>query len=204
MKEMVAMSQQRYENLRRHNEEVMMLRHDMKRHFRLLRQTTTDEKTAAYLDELIGQNEKIQPVIQSGNDILDIILCSRLSAAAEAGVQVEITRADAPVTLPITDTDLCSLVMNLVDNAISAAGSAATPFIKLDLHQKSGFFVFVCENAMSPDRTEDNKEKTVPKHGLGLKIVHQIVERYGHLLTTEAAGCTYKVSLAIPLPQPAK
>jgi len=204
MKEMALMSQQRYENLRRHNEEVMMLRHDMQRHYRLLRQTTTDENTAAYLDELLDRNEKIRPVIQSGNDMLDTILCSRLSAAMDAGIQVDIVRADAPEKLPVTDADLCSLVMNLIDNAIAAAAAAKEPAITLDLHQKSGFFVFVCENTLPPSPAVTATEKTVPKHGLGLKIIRQIAERYGYLLTTEAGETTYKVSLAMPLHQPAR
>lgn len=204
MKEMTAMAQQRYENLRSHNEEVMMLRHDMNRHFQVLRQTTTDANTAAYLDELLDKNAKIRSVISSGNDMLDTILCGRLSTAADAGIHVEVLRADAPDTLPITNTDLCSLVMNLMDNAIAAASAAETPFIRLDLHRKSDFFVFVCENSMGAGQTSAETEKTVPKHGLGLKIIRQIAERYGHLLTTEAADDTYKVSLAIPLSQPSR
>lgn len=204
MKEMTSMAQQRYENLLLHQEEVMMLRHDMNRHFQLLRQTTKDEQTAAYLDELLAQSSKIRPVVSSGNNMLDTILCGRLIAAADAGVQAEIIRADAPETLPVTNADLCSLVMNLMDNAIAAAMSAPHPLLKLDLHQKSSFFVFTCENTIGLKLQDDETEKTVPKHGLGLKIVRQIADRYGCLLTTEAAANTYKVSLAIPLSQPSK
>lgn len=204
MQEMADMSRQRYENLRRHNEEIMMLRHDMARHFRLLRQTTTDPRTAAYLDELIGRNERIRPVLQSGNDMLDIILCGRLSAAMDAGIQVKIVRSDAPAVLPASDADLCSLVMNLVDNAITAASAAATPYIRLDLHQKNGFFVFICENSMPGEAPVAKTEKTAPKHGLGLKIVRQIADRYGYLLTMGAESGSYKVSLAMQLNQPAR
>ena len=57
---------------------------------------------------------------------------------------------------------------------------------------------------MDTETHEAKTEKTVPKHGLGLKIVRQIAERYGHLLTMGADGNTYRVSLAIPLPQPAR
>lgn len=112
-----------YEVLRRQHEQVMMLRHDMVKHLRLLRQTTGDEKTAAYLDELIGQNEKIRPVVQSGNEMLDIILNGKLSAAADAGIAVEIVRMKAPAALPLSDAELCSLVMNLLDNAVEAAAA---------------------------------------------------------------------------------
>ncbi len=201
MLEMSVMTQHRYQNLLRHNEEIMMLRHDMNRHFQILRQITADEKTAAYLDDLLGKNEKIRPFIQSGNDLLDTILCGRLSPAMDEGIRVELVRTDAPDTLPMTDADLCSLIMNLMDNAIAAARTAPNPMIKLDLHQKSGFFVFVCENSMSPAHAPAEKEKAVPKHGLGLKIVRQIAERYGLLLTMEEGEGSHKVSIAISLPQ---
>lgn len=42
------LAQSSNEALRRQNEQVMMLRHDMIKHFRVLRQMVTDEKTAAY------------------------------------------------------------------------------------------------------------------------------------------------------------
>ena len=42
------LAQSSNEALRRQNEQVMMLRHDMIKHFRILRQMVTDEKTAAY------------------------------------------------------------------------------------------------------------------------------------------------------------
>jgi len=201
--EMGRMSQQRYENLRRYNDEVMMLRHDMKRHFTYLRQTTADEKTAAYLDELLGQNEKIRPVVQSGNEILDVILASRYGMARDAGIRVEIIRAGAPPRLPIPDSDLCSVIMNLMDNAVEGAraSGAREPFIRLDMHIKNDFFVFVCENSAQMRSLNAANEEAVPKHGLGLRIVRQIVERCGSLMQTEFGQDYYKVRLAIPLPQ---
>ena len=201
--EMSRLAQQRYENLRSYNEEVMMLRHDMNRHFQLLRQTTTDPKTSAYLDELIDQNSKIRSIIRSGNDLLDAIICSRLNIAVDSGIKLDIVRADAPAGLPISDSDLCSIMMNLLDNAIAGARTSPNPFIRLDLHQKNDFFVFVCENtaAISNEPKEKEKEKTVPKHGWGLKIVHQIANRYGFPLKTETSATSYKVSLAIPIDQ---
>ncbi len=128
------LAQSSYEVMRRQHEQVMMLRHDMMKHFQVLRQTVTDEKSAAYLDELIGENEKIRPVVQSGNEMLDVILNAKLSAAADAGIAVEIARMKAPDKLPLSDAELCSLVMNLLDNAIEGAVALGVerPYIKLD------------------------------------------------------------------------
>ncbi len=185
-----------YEALRRQHEQVMMLSHDMMKHFQLLRQTTSDRKTAEYLDELMGENEKIRPVVQSGNEMLDIILNGKLSAAADAGIRVELARTNAPAKLPLTDAELCSLVMNLLDNALEAAAGTECPYIRLDLCVREHFFVIFCENSTT---LEHIQRETAPEHGLGLKIIKQIAARYDNLLEVEYGTDYYSVKLAIPL-----
>lgn len=197
------LAQNGYEALRRQHEQVMLLRHDMMKHFQLLRQTVTDEKALAYLDELIGQNEKIRPVVQSGNEMLDVILNGKLSAAADAGIKVELARTQAPDKLPLSDAELCSLMMNLLDNAIEAASAAGVErrYIKLDMHIRNSFFVFTCENGATLEWV--NKE-TAPGRGLGLKVIWQIIERYGNLSNTEYGDDYYRVKVLLPLRQPLK
>ena len=192
------LAQSSSEALRWQNEQVMMLRHDMVKHFRLLRQTVTDEKSAAYLDELIGENEKIRPVVQSGNEMLDVILNSKLSAAADAGITVEIARMKAPDKLPLTDAELCSLVMNLLDNAVEGASAPGVeqPYIKLDFSVKEHFFAISCENSTTMEHIQ---KEAAPGRGLGLKIIRQIVARYDALLETEYGTDYYCVKMAIPL-----
>lgn len=187
-----------YEAMRRQHEQVMMLRHDMVKHFRLLRQTTTDEKTAEYLDELIGENEKIRPVVQSGNEMLDVILNGKLSAAADAGIAVEIARMKVPDKLPLSDTELCSLLTNLLDNAVEGALAVgvARPYIKLELYAKDHFFVLFCENSTTLEHVQ---KETAPEHGLGVKIIRQIAARYGNLIETEYGTDYYRVKMAVPL-----
>ncbi|MDE7245498.1 MAG: ATP-binding protein [Oscillospiraceae bacterium] len=192
------LTQASYEAMRRQNEQVMMLRHDMVKHFLLLRQTTGDEKTAAYLDELIGKNEKIRPVVQSGNEMLDVILNGKLSAAADAGIAVEIARMEAPDKLPLSDAELCSLMMNLLDNAVEGASATGVerPYIKLHMGVTKHFFLLYCENSTTLDHIQ---KETAPGHGLGMKIIKQIVARYEDLLDTEYGTDHYSVKLAIPL-----
>ena len=150
------LAQNSYEALRRQNEQVMMLRHDMMKHFRVLRQTVTEEKTAAYLDELIGENEKIRPVVQSGNEMLDVILNGKLSAAADAWIAVEIARMNAPDKLSLSDAELCSLVMNLLDNAVEGASAPGVerPYIKLDFCVKEHFFAISCKNSTTMEHIQ--------------------------------------------------
>ncbi len=187
-----------YQALLQHNEQVMMLRHDMAKHFQLLRQMTGEGKVAAYLDGLIGQNEKIRPVVQSGNEMLDIILNSKLFEAADREIAVELVRIQAPERLSLSDTEFCSLVMNLMDNAIEAASTPGMEhsYIKLDFYRRDHFFVLSCENACTLDWAN---RKPAPERGLGLKIIGQIAMRHENLLEIETGKDFYRVILAIPL-----
>lgn len=187
-----------FENLRRQHEEVMMLRHDMLRHFRTLHDMGGDERRTEYLSELIGQNQNIRPVVESGNEMLDIILNSKLSAAVDAGIQVEVPRSAAPAQLRLSDPDLCTLVMNIVDNAISAASKAEMPFMKLNIYEKAGYLVLLCENSFDPQAAETEvKKETVPKHGLGLKIIRNIVDKYEGVIREEAADGLLNIEIVI-------
>lgn len=200
------LAQASYETMRSHQEQVMMLRHDMAKHFALLRQMTGEARVSDYLDELLAQNEKIRPVVQSGNQTLDIILNGKLTAAADAGIDIQIARTQAPETLPLSDAELCSIIVNIMDNAVAAASAPGVeqPYIKLDMHIKSDFFVFSCTNSATREwicKVENTERES---HGLGLKIIRQISQRHGDLLEIESGPDDYKVMLALPLPHSSK
>ena len=201
------LAQNSYQAMRAHQEQVMMLRHDMTKHYALLRQMTGETQVADYLDELMEQNEKIRPVIQSGNSMLDIILNGKLTTAADAGVDIQIVRTQAPEMLPLSDAELCSLIVNIMDNAVAAASAPGVeqPYIKLNLHIKHDFFVFSCANSATKEWMRQTEETFREEgHGLGLKIIRQISRRYGDLMEIESGPDYYKVILALPLGQSSK
>lgn len=190
-----------YDNLRRQSEEVMMLRHDTMKHYTLLRTMAeeTPERLTSYLDELIGQVEAVRPVVDSQNQILNILINGKLNTASDKGISTEITRSDAPAKLPLTDTELCCLIVNILDNAINAASESKKPEIKLDFHCNDNHFIFSCENSMA-GAAGTNKKIPTPEHGYGLKIIRQIMKRWGdNMISVEEAEDTYKITVVIPL-----
>lgn len=196
------MAQVTYESMCSQHEEVMKLRHDMVGHLETLRGIRDQAKITAYIDSLIGKNKRVRPIVHTGNEVLDIILNSKLSAAMEAGIKVEIPRSTAPAKLPIPDNDLSSIVINILNNAVTAAShsGAKEPFLKLDVHIKGSWLAIVCENSADIRQIEKKaKKETVPKHGLGLKIIEETAQQYGGLFDTEYGPDHYKVSVILPI-----
>lgn len=202
-----------YENLCRQSEEIMMIRHDTMKHYTVLHTMAKQnpEQLTEYLEELIEKMNEIRPVVQSGNQMLDIIINSKLNIAAEKDISVEIVRSQAPEKLPLTHTQVCSLFTNILDNAIAAASlsNAEKPYIKLDFHCKNNNFVFLCENSMDqrkcnfdsqPDNSKAQQQKIPMKnHGYGLKIIRRIMKNFDDMIDIETDKNVFKLSIIIPL-----
>lgn len=154
----------------------MMLRHDMAKHLRTLQSMSDEAQVKAYLAELIGQNEKIRSIVIMGNQTMDIILGGKISTARSQGIAVEIQRAQAPAEIPMTDADLCSILMNILGNAITAAGKTQEPYILLDVHTNNGFLAVICENSFDGSTAAQVFQTNgLQAHGLGLKIIENTV-----------------------------
>lgn len=192
-----------YESLLLHNDEVRKLRHDMKKHFYALRLLAEDSspRLSQYLDGLIDTDTAVRPVVHSGGALLSGLLNSALSRALDRGIEVRLLRDEAPSSLPLSDQDLCSLVLNLMDNALEAVSVPGVehPYLHLELYTKGAFFFFSVENARTAG---DPPERISPDvhQGLGLSIVRQVVERNSGLLHTDQEDPDrFRVRIALPL-----
>ena len=101
--------------------------------------------------------------------------------------------------MPLEMFDLTTLMGNILQNAVEAAVKADVPKIRVELveHQKE-FFIVVC-NSVSYFRTV---KKDTANHGLGLKNVVAVVEKYhgeSYIESiTENGESWFQISIAIP------
>lgn len=193
--------QESYENLRAHQNEVMLLRHEMSRHYTALKgllDMGQTRRAAQYLDELLAQQAEIPKVVNSANELVNIILNSRVAWAKSLGLQVDIERMNAPEQLPLSDAEAASLLMNIMDNAIEAARNADKQpgVLRLSMNCKNGYFSFSCENSTAVHETKGKKS---PYHGYGLHIIERIMAPYGNLMTVKREVGLYGITVALPL-----
>ena len=65
---------------------------------------------------------------------------------------------------------------------------------------RNGQLGITCENSFDPRaQASKAKKETVPKHGLGLKIIRRIAEKYNGAVTEEIHGDRYTIKIALPI-----
>lgn len=96
------------------------LYHDFNAHLRVIREYLQENETrkgVAYVDALIEPNENTQRYVWTKCEIIDLIINLKLQEAKEKGKTIEV-ESDIFESINISDTDICAIFSNLIDNAI--------------------------------------------------------------------------------------
>lgn len=184
--QLLSMQQARYASLHNAMEQTRQARHDIRHHFHILQSLAAQEKwegLTAYLNEAQGSIPDI-----------DLGLCRNTAVDSVAGYFAALYREhgipltfelDLPVVLPVPETDLCSVLSNLLENAMEA-GLLTAPErrrVKASAHLHSGHMVL-----LSVENTYDRKVKEKdgvllsskrPGEGIGLQAVQHTAEKNG-------------------------
>ena len=80
--------------------------------------------------------------------------------------------------LSIPDHHLCSLVANLLDNAIEASRKIEDPKIVIEMKMVKDYLSLTIRNKMDPSLTIRTTKADKKQHGLGRQIIDDIVRRY--------------------------
>lgn len=157
----------------------------------LLNKPNSVDRIQAYLSK-IGSDLKVgYQINDTGNDYLDGLLAVKSNVAFEKDINFEVSIEVSIDVLDIDDTDLISIVSNIVDNGLEALLStnmednkviSIATYIEDDIYHLS-----IANNGpVIDDETKKNifqrgfSTKTYKKsdHGYGLYIVKQLVEKY--------------------------
>ena len=127
-------NQQKYEITEQHNSEIVKMhsnmrewRHDYANHMLAImmyleKSETKDSHIADavnYIKDLDEQIKSFSAAVSTGNYIVDAIVSAKLALASSFGIKFDYN-ISLPDSLPIADTDMCTLLSNLLDNAIEA------------------------------------------------------------------------------------
>lgn len=159
------------------------------------------------LTELKGQNRQTAQVQFTQHFAINAMLQIAAERAEKAGIRFEVS-AMLPPKLSIPEENLCTLFMNLLDNALEAAGQAeeGNRFIHLRTYIRSGFLAVLCENGYNGCLSTDQNGRlrsTKPEseaHGFGLALMETIAQKYKSILDVSYTETVFTIQTALKLP----
>ena len=127
------------------------------------------------------------------NTLCDTVLKLKSDECGRKGIRIDID-ADIPSELRLTDIELCSLVCNLLDNAIEASGNISDPCINFRAYINKVYLIISVTNAASAEYVRQQKRSG---RGMGLYIVKSIAEKYNGEATMEFDGESFKACVIV-------
>lgn len=167
------------------------------------------EKVRQYLDTLSQRPELTRQNSYTVHPAVDAVLTAMLARGVQAGVRPEV-KVDLPPELPIPDSDLCPLLMNLLENALEAndkAPEGAEKWLRVTMHIRGEYLYVGVENArfapmeFDPEERLYRSSKPGVLHGMGLKSARATARKYHSELVLKASGDAFSASTALLLPQ---
>ena len=180
-------------------------RHDFHHHLQSLKVKLNRceiEESLHYLDELEQELRDIRQLVESGNTNMDAILNSKLSLAVHHDIQINV-KAKVPERIPISDTDVCALLGNLVDNAVEACEKVKEDkFIRMYIGKYKGQLYISCTNSTAETVRKLDEEYITNKrgnHGHGLKRMYLIVDKYDGMISRKNEPGVFTTEILLPM-----
>lgn len=218
--------------INRHSEEVESMyrtmrgwRHDYHNHIQTMlalveamespeaKEADIKALTKPLRDYLLSLNDDlttVDTVIKTGNIMVDAILNSKLSLIRSKEIGVH-AKAVVPVDLAVSDVDLCSIIGNLLDNALEAClrqKDTEERFIRVYVGiMKQQLYISVT-NSASGRAAKKGKVYTSSKgsgeenvHGFGLSSIDRTVKKCGGYVNRQDDEGVFATEILLPLKQ---
>lgn len=189
------MQEAQYRKLLENLENTRRLRHDWRHHLLILSGLCENGEIGElkrYLEGLIPAYETGREISLCRNHVVDILLQHYAGIAKNNGIETEI-RANIDREPGISDTDLCIIFGNLLENASDACISRGVGrrYIGVRADMKNRQMTLMIKNTYGNTISQRGGMFCSTKHagaGVGLASVKKVSEKYGGLMKTEYDG----------------
>lgn len=174
------------------------LRHDLKNNAQIVL-TLCEEGNYEELRRFVESWKKIldEVYIKKHSDIqiLNATLSQKEKICNQLGIKLDIEMSDIKLE-SIEEFDFTTVIFNLMDNAINGckAVDESERFISLKCKNVYNQLLIIVKNSCNTSKPY-KKLDDVEEHGIGLKIVNNIVNKYGGSINIEDSENLYKVDI---------
>lgn len=175
---LMEMEKGHFETIELHLEEMRKMRHDFGNQLTValsIAQSGEPYKSVELLEQLRGKLENDSREKWCEHPVLNAVISEKSRVCTREKIAFT-AQLDVSGEIGILPLHLCSVLTNLLDNAISAAVESSEENMQVTLHAKQQeryLFIKVENTAKKPEK----KEKR-PGHGYGLQIIRSITEQY--------------------------
>lgn len=177
-------------------------RHDYRHHMQTMKAHMARgeyREVADYLDMLDNDLTNVETVIKTGNRMADAILNSKLTLAVQNGITVK-ADAQIPVALTVSEIDLCTVISNLLDNAMDACMELAPDerLIRIYMEMKGNYLYLSVTNTAKGKKKRHFRTSKGEGHGYGLARVDAVIKKYGGYLTRASEDGAFSTEVLLP------
>lgn len=176
-----------YEEIDRKSAELREFRHDFYEYIEVLNDLANREDLERLKSYLESMTEKKISVfyINVGNPVANVVINKYYEKAAESGIEFSCIGNWEWKEPLLTDMEFCCVLSNLLKNAVEAAQKVQCGIEKkiiVEMRRDKEIYQISVENTANPPIERDGRlitwKKDKENHGLGLKNVRKIVEKY--------------------------
>lgn len=192
--------------LRQLQECTAIYRHDMRHHFTFLQGLAYKgriDEIEKYLQTAQSDMDAITHLRYCENETVNLILSSFAAQAQQSGIVFTVD-AKLPDSLPFSDTVLCSLLSNSLENAVNAAASVSdlvsrVVTVMAKVHRDK--LLISVENPYAGQITIQTGVPQSPfeGHGYGTRSISAIADTHGGQAIFNTEGGLFKLQIMIPL-----
>ncbi len=159
----------------------------------LLQHNSYTDEGKAMLEDIKDRSHQMKLPVYSENPTVNAVLYHKKSTADEHNLRFEIN-IRREESFPFERTDICSVLANLLDNALREAKEVQNGFVEISSDRSFGMLRIEVKN--STTKTIDSEKAILKtdkpdqdKHGYGLEIIKNIAEKYnGKFVLTAKDG----------------
>lgn len=202
IKELLHQEKIQFENTKTNMEAINTKVHDLKK----IINKVEDKLNEQDVESLKKALEFYDSTIQTGNDVLDVVLCEKSLLCRQSNIKFS-CMADASKLDMLTPTQIYSIFGNIMDNAIRASKQLNEDqrFISLTIKEQDEKIVIEETNFFKgtikilEGNTIATSKADKAKHGFGLKSISYIVEKYQGKVELDIKNNCFDIIIVLPI-----
>jgi len=180
-------------------------RHDLRHHLRYISSCISNgqyDQAQSYISGIYKEIEAQRVEHYCENEAINLILSAFAERARKDSVQLSV-RSSLSDSVNVSDTDLCVLLSNALENAVNACRgpsvSDAPPVVDVQLYMRNGKLFLQITNPCSNDVFFENGIPVSDKvgHGIGVQSICAIVEKHHGVYSFSVKDGQFTLRLSI-------